>query len=878
MSTYHLPDTSDSSWLTSIPQKSKPRRYREVSPYPQTLTGRLSSTGFEPSISPSNTTENILAFLGYCNLFDIDPLPYYNSTTFQQSARSSGDFLMSRKSARSTTPLTSPKMSTRSPQAAHSRAMQRVISQGSNGTGSSPATDRKTRGHAPPAFETIKTVPPHLPSSPASGSGGVSTPKASQARLPGGKKDEQLAQDLEELQVRSPVAPGGPTFSMSGTTAFGLEPTTTPDEMEVEESILQGVENGNGAQRKHRRTESGSTDSSSSGFPSQLGSMYGVEGFTTAPTHVSPYGTNIPQSDSPEYGVAIHPSSALLATTSATDELIKQLNGTSTVYRGVSVPGPQQPNPPTTDPFKMPPHASNFVRPQNPGDKEPISRQSSTSSSTTEASTSSEESDLCIPELEWSNNKSTTSNSNWGDGLFTPSANGEIGTPLSYRHPGYKPFSSSTPSSIVGVGYGGGNQPAQPQSQPQPQARMLPPPTIRRTTSPRTKNISSPTSHSTPPASTTPLHPPSGLKHSSALPSGMPAEAMDEDADDDDQTIGQRDKSPGASIHSSESGFDMLARAAQEIEKMPSEQLDLAPANSETKGKSKRKARTETVDEWRNSGIPTGTESEDQNKPTKGKAGKGKGKGKLDIPDTQPTKKRRRSSAFSDNKELIDPELLDDESTLQVGGPSSSRAQPNTYAEARTPYNDVAEEDEVMNELDEDVEEEEEEEEESEPDGGASEGDSEYGGTGAAVTRGRGGKGKRTATSTTVVAKTKAAAGGGTRKGTGRGRSSLAGSSKATPAGGSGGKKGKKTTSPGGGGRGGGRKAPAAASSSSAVTGGVQCEYTNPLPVSFSCLLILSRDNHLLILLSHTTDVKMFSLGNMIYQDIWLVMLDEKEN
>lgn len=621
-------------------------------------------------------------------------------------------------------PPSSPRIQEPSPPASqppHSRAMQRVLSQDSAGSGST------TTASGSAVLATPSTGA--QPLSPASGSGGVRTPKARKARLSeegqGGRKDEQLAQDLGDLQVHSPLVRGDDLPSLPAS---------------IQQPTPQYMQATNG----HSRGFSGSTESSSSENhpipPSQLGSIYGADGFMTAPAHTSPYGYNIPKTDSPEFSM----TPAAAAAIAAADEAIKQLNGTSTVYQGIpSTPGPQpsaKPGSPPSNPYQLPRGYANFVKPQNRvPDHMGVSRQSSTSSSTTEASTSSEESDLCIPRIEWVDKEVGPSGSiqNWADGFFTP----------------YQPGSARK-----------GTSPA----------RMPPPASTARVTSPRMRQAVTPIPGQPGlPSTSGSIHP----KPSSALPGGIRPEAMDED--DDDQTVGHRERSRSTS--SEQSGLDLLLQAASHnpAGKPP---VDAVPYETPYDGKGKRKAGAEAVDQWRNSGIPTGVnETRYAIPPTEPVSSTSTARVPQPPAGQPPTKKRRRSSALD---EKIDPALLEED------GRRHSQAL----------YTD----DDGM------------QDDESEPDDGASEGDSEYGDSGKGKKSGARGRG--------------GAAAGGRRPA--RGRASLtgnavAGSSKTgTPTAGGGGRKGKKLDSPSGAAKGGRLSAAALV-----MAGGVQCDYTNPLPV-----------------------------------------------
>jgi hypothetical protein len=111
-----------------------------------------------------------------------------------------------------------------------------------------------------------------------------------------------------------------------------------------------------------------------------------------------------------------------------------------------------------------------------------------------------------------------------------------------------------------------------------------------------------------------------------------------EDDDDDDDTVGQdRERST-----SSESGFDMLLQAAHQE----------APKPAANKGKGKRKAGSETVANWRESGIPSGVGQ--------------KGSRRSSMKDAKPPPQKRRRSEISDSQ--IDPSL-DDEDAIPPSSP-----------------------------------------------------------------------------------------------------------------------------------------------------------------------------------------------------------------
>ncbi|ORX37599.1 hypothetical protein BD324DRAFT_641785 [Kockovaella imperatae] len=244
--------------------------------------------------------------------------------------------------------------------------LKRVLSGGSSGSASA-STPREAMGT--PTSSQIPLSP---------GSVGNRTPKAKKTPLmpenggpevsiPNDGKILPLVTDMDGLQVQSPIQTHAPLPSGK---------SRPPPSV-------------------HTRAGSSSTDSSSTGNhpypPSHLGSSYGSEGFPT-----------------------IHMDDVQMSADTArriafTDEAVKSINGTNTVYQGHLPPAP--------NPYAMPRTFANFVKPQSRHDRtSDVSRQSSTSSTTTEASTSSEESDLCVPTLEWV----TTSNKNLMPRMVSP--------------------------------------------------------------------------------------------------------------------------------------------------------------------------------------------------------------------------------------------------------------------------------------------------------------------------------------------------------------------------------------------------------------------------------------------------------------------------
>ena len=475
-----------------------------------------------------------------------------------------------------------------SPAKAH--ILKRVLSQGSNGSTSATAS------------AVLKTpTSSNIPLSPSSG--GVRTPKARTAALKpeaelshGDGKTQQLVSEMDGLQVQSPMQdPGGPR-------------------------VLPQVMNGQTAPTSgHDRSFSSSTDSSdASGYPhpvppSQLGSQYGPEGFEVDGSDEPANGSN----GTSAYGsTASQMSAHAAAVVAAADEAIKQLNGTATVFQNPQTPGLS----PIDNSFQLPRGYANFVRPQ--ARSEPkilpdhlVHRQSSTSSSTTEASTSSEESDLCIPSIEWVHT---------GHGLpHSPMVHNPPFQQPSRASPGRSPGRMAPPATtgrgLVLPRKGSAAMAGAAGQQPRP-------PSLHH-------------QESLPLGAT--AQTPSGLRQSvSVLPAGPPPNVQAED-DDDEATVGHgRDRSSSTSSQSVQSGLDLLWRAATHGPEPPT-----SPYNNPYDGKGKRKAGAEAVAQWRSSGIPTG-------KPGSGADEQARAKEQEAMP--QPPPKKRRRSGFL---EEIDPAL-----------------------------------------------------------------------------------------------------------------------------------------------------------------------------------------------------------------------------
>lgn len=611
-----------------------------------------------------------------------------------------------------------------------------------------------------------------VPLSPSSQ--GTRTPKAGRAH--------QLASDMDGLNVRSPVSNDGSVPPPSGTKSI-KDTKNGRGSDNVGQGPGSGDTNGN---HTKQRSYTSSTDSSNSQHPvpsPHLGASYGPEGFPVfrhspeaSPMAYSPYLAGAGASYfggngnfDPELAAR---QAALLA---KADEAVRQLNNTATVFQGPMPSGLAYP-----EMFgQVPRNAANFVTPhQNPT----VTRQSSTSSSITDAaSTSSEESDWCIPTVEWvpANQWQHPTYLNSPGIMFNRQEKDRV--PSSSRMPppsGTRPPSSSQHPSMNPSEHA----PLQHQSSLPFGASAATPPL----------NTSSHPSWTTAPASESP------------------------DEDDDGQTVGHaRDRSPSTSSQSAQSGLDLLWQAAHGIKQQQSNM----PRDVSFDHKGKRKAGAEAVDKWRASGIPTGPPPPVGASQDEGKAGGGT------PPTTGPPRKRRRSEVQMeememDNAAATNEEVEEDEEAI-AEDPTSDYRSPSTS------------------------------------EGPVSDHDSEYGSgarRGRPVARGRGrAKASTSARGRGVTANTalSSAPGGVTKQGTIK-------------------KVRKVGDSPNGTAKG-GRK-PAAV-----PPGGVQCDYVNPLPVSFfptvffKCFVIkLTRNRSLIIV------VQMYSRANTIFPGIWLDMLDAK--
>ncbi|ODN99135.1 hypothetical protein I350_07291 [Cryptococcus amylolentus CBS 6273] len=429
--------------------------------------------------------------------------------------------------------------------------LQRVLSGGSTAT-----TATSESGTASPSMKSV----PLSPSSP-----GTRTPRAGQ---------QQLAGDMDGLNVRSPISNNG---QLPGEGMLGMvnAVSETPEEMAVEPASQEsngndgsngkeiGVgRNGHGVSRSY----SSSTESSSSQHPvppSYLGSSYGPEGF---PISQSPMDSPMAYpsyltSGLGYFGNGNDPELAAkqAAALARADEAVRQLNNTSTVIQG---PTPGLPYP--TDNFAIPRNYTNFVTPQQAGP--PVTRQSSTSSSTDAASTSSEESDWCIPSIEW------VPANQWQQSNYLNSP---------------------------------GSQFARDKERTASSSRMPPPSSIK-PSSPRRPSADRSIQHrNSIPVGASAGTPPPGMISRPSWSASTAASSEPPEDDDDAATVGHaaRERSHSTSSQSAQSGLDLLWRAAHGL---PHASHVGTPYDPAFEHKGKRKAGAEAVDKWRASGIPTG--------------------------------------------------------------------------------------------------------------------------------------------------------------------------------------------------------------------------------------------------------------------------------
>lgn len=375
-------------------------------------------------------------------------------------------------------------------------------------------------------------------------SAGARTPRATRRGLK--PEGEQLATDLNGLQVQSPVVNDQAAANTAGGLSFSaLGPNPS-------------------APRQPHHRDSSSTESSASTHPTvpaAFGSSYGPEGF--------PAMTNYTEDGQPMTTSDLQLTAEAAQAVALADEAIKQLNGTSSVIQGPpAAPGP------IDGPFALPRGYADFVKPQSRNEHRVspefnVHRQSSTSSSVTEASTSSEESDLCVPRIEWVN-------------VVTP----------------------SSPSFASAYGFQQQQQ-QQEKSNIKSPGRMAPPTTNaagRKVASPRRASGDRPAANA---QASLPLgataHSPKGVGASSALPGGMDPSAPAAE-DDDELTVGQGGESRSycPSAHT-----DIVEKGVQPLVPNTDSPYDQA---YDSKGK-----RRVSVDQWRAGGIPSGSEAGTEN-------------------------------------------------------------------------------------------------------------------------------------------------------------------------------------------------------------------------------------------------------------------------
>ncbi|WVO18503.1 hypothetical protein L204_106220 [Cryptococcus depauperatus] len=476
----------------------------------------------------------------------------------------------------------------------------------------------------PLASESEGITSPDLKSAPLSPSSqGVRTPK------PG--KTLQLTSEMDGLNVRSPVSYNGSSPLIESEIMYNLGGI-----LERQDEVYGKGGTEHEAQKDEndhveKRSLSGSTDSNSSSQhpvpPSHLGSSYGSEGFPTfqqspenSPLPYPPYvgnGGNYFGGVNAEPELAARQAAAL----AKADEAVRQLNNTSTLFQG---PSSCIPHADSNNSYQLPRNYANFVVPHLGGPS--VTRQSSTSSyATDEASTSSEESDWCIPSIEW------------------------VPTATQGQHPTYPHSPAALPAK-------------QDRERTESSKRMPPPSNIRRN------------SH----RSSSSTEPSSGFQHQSSLPVGASSATpprssqishrasisgdVAEEDEDDDVTVGQgQEHSPSTSSQSAQSGLDLLWRAAH---------ANHPPYDASFDHKGKRKAGAEAVDKWRTSGIPMGPPPSTSNERWLEE------KGQLSA-NGGPPRKRRRSELQIDEldentKQDVKPE--DNEAVLEETGSNPSRS------------------------------------------------------------------------------------------------------------------------------------------------------------------------------------------------------------
>ncbi|WWC92890.1 uncharacterized protein L201_007852 [Kwoniella dendrophila CBS 6074] len=493
----------------------------------------------------------------------------------------------------------------------------------------------------------------------------------------------QLANHLDGLQVNSPIT-GNPVGNGDITgfgqpSALGItqvlghqthpqpqpyqhpthESSSAPSGSTSQQQQTTNYMPINGRSTAHDRSYSTSTEGSTTSahpqIPSNLGSSYGPEGFPIRYSRSPENSPNVFNSSqqsigngyhaslnagfggADSYGKGIDPELALrqAEALAKADEAVRALNGTASLYQQSNLNNNNGTSTPMFEPYRTQfgstgsgiPAMANFVVPHQPN----VVRQSSTSSSTTDAaSTSSEESDWCIPTIEWVSTN-----------------------PQSPR------FLQGYPNSP-----GGAIKGSSAQKDRNPSGKMPPPPTTNnKPSSPQNQGISAnqrPTSNlqhqqSLPIGAS--AHTPSGIKQSSALPLGLPPNDVPDD-DDDEATVGHnRERSPSTSSQSAQSGLDLLWRAAASHNggapntnaNADKPHLPVYEHAVSFDHKGKRKAGAEAVDKWRSSGIPTGvppsTHIPTLNQPLPPKLSNNQ-----DI-SGQPPRKRRRSEMTLESME-----------------------------------------------------------------------------------------------------------------------------------------------------------------------------------------------------------------------------------
>lgn len=638
-------------------------------------------------------------------------------------------------------------------------------------------------------------------------------------------KAEPITDRMGDLKMQSPDQatrePPGPSSSRGSGDNF--------------EESSGSREDGTPGRRMPDRKNSSSTDSDMSYhpyIPSQSGSIYNADGFPKSFMYYGPSNSAI-RTDSPEASML----PAAHAAVSAADEAIKQLNGTAaTVYGGTTYSGFP---PPPDNPYQLPRGFAGFVRPQQGyrGMEPGVTRQSSMSSSTTEASTSSEEEDLTLPSVMWlPSNKDKEREE------------GQNAAAASWLYGGKA-------AKQTGRSVGRGDSPYGGRTSPQ----KMPPPPLHRVSSPHIRPGSAGPSgtragggvYGHPPTFSA-YHPGSASGAASgsgsALPDGMSPGAPAE-VDDDGTTVGAPEQVSSASSISASSGLDLLWRAVtHDHTESPGDDHSAgirSPRGEVEDTKGKRKAGAEAVAQWRQSGIPLGVgagagqDAERRRRESTNSTDANDEAGGEVVMSPPPHKKRRKSSAQTD----LDRVKKDGRATsfssqgrpLHVAPPS---AHSGGGGRGRSPSTDA------------DANGDAEWESQSDDDEGESEADSDYAGSSnrrpsaAATSASASGRIRKPSAKMKLATAHAAAGPSGSRKSGTSGSKGVKGSSGAK----GGARKGSTTSGLGAGG-GGGKKAagssaggargsespapPGKGAKANIPAGGVQCEYVNPLPVSF---------------------------------------------